>query len=55
MAGWWRMIPFVVFTTLSFAVLILGLRWPLRRAVFTAFVIGLVVDALADLLLTRGH
>jgi hypothetical protein len=44
---------FVIFTPLAFIVLWLGVRWPFRRAILVSVVVGLVADALVDLILTR--
>jgi hypothetical protein len=43
------------FTPLAFVLLWLGLRWPLRYAILASNLLGLVADALFDVLVTRAR
>jgi hypothetical protein len=41
-------ISFIVYFVLTFILLWLGVRWPFRRSLLVALLVGLVVDALTD-------
>jgi len=46
---------FVLFAPLTFDVLWLGLRWPLRRVLLMSLVVGLLADVLFDILASRNR
>lgn len=46
-------ISFLVYTVLAFILLWLGLRWPFRRSLLVAVIVGVVVDGLTDFFVTR--
>ena len=48
-----REVTFVIFAPVTFVVLWLGLRWPIRRVLLVSVVVGLVADALFDAFLAR--
>ena len=45
----------LLFTPLAFVICWLGLRWPFRRAILASILLGLVADALFDVLVTRAR
>lgn len=48
-------VAFVLFTPLTFIVLWLGVRWPLRRVLLVSVVVGLLADVLFDFLAGRNR
>jgi hypothetical protein len=46
---------FVLFTPITFLVLWLGLRWPVRRVLLVSIVIGLLADVMLDFVVMRSR